>query len=1113
MRDLSACGALAKLPGKPNVQMRIAEFAVHRRVAVAMLSLAIVVLGLFAAPRLAVALLPSFAPPVVTVTVAYSNVSPETMETTITRPIENAVSRVAGIDFIESNSYQGLSTVRVQFEFGTDINVAAVDVQQQVARIRATLPNDPALQEPQIAKADPNATPVLTVAVTDPSMTQSALSDLIVNSLSDEFASVHGVGSLAVSGATQRAVVIEPDERKLAGIGLPIDTLLQRINNENVELPAGVIQIGQNEYGIRTSALFTAPKEIANTVIAVGANGAIVRLGDIATVRDSIQEQRVFSRLNGSPSVLLTITAQPNANIVAVATGVSEKIDQIKARYPSMEFSTLLDQREFILDAVSALEHTAVYGAVLAVLIILLFLHSWRAMLIVAVSLPVSILGTLFIAHALGETLNVMTLGGLALAVGLIVDDAVVVIENISRFHAMGMSSEEAAEGGTAQIMGAVIASSITVVTVFFPVLLIPGLQGLIFGPFAIMIMSGVAISLLVAVTAVPMLSAEMLHRQDEMAPVAARVSRFGEAFDRAYGRLASGYRRLLEASLDRPAIVLGSAFALIAIAAIAMRLGIVPTEIFPPSDSRFVQLGLQTPNGTALAVTNHVSQVVEDALRKDPRVVVVGATVGQVGSGGTARSITNRATMQITLKRGTDGVAAAKFISDWRRRLSGNVNEGDRLLAPQDAMRLRSAMVGAIMRGQTIDIVQQQISQGQTALELEIYGPDLATLQSVSDGVMATISKIPGVGDPDKNVTNSQPEVRIAIDRTRVSELGLGTGDVAQVINSATNGSTASYYQINGIQYPILIELPPSQRRSFSSLQSLEFAMPSARTTTVGASLRPAGLTEGALPPQVTLGSVAQITQGYGPSAISRENRQRRVEINAPLAGRPLGPVLDDAAVAMQAYPFPPGYRWEFGPEIARGRNAFASLWLAIGLAALLIYMLLAAQFESYIDPLVIMVSAPLSLVGILSALLITHRAFGLTAFVGSLMLVGIAVKNAILVIEFTKQLREHGKPVREALLEAGPLRLRPILMTTLATLGGMLPLALGIEVGSSTQAPLATVVIGGLIASTVLSLLVVPTLYLVVARRLGNRFRTRRRNSRPAAEPFVVRTGSAAR
>ena len=1053
----------------------------------AMLSMAIVVLGLFAAPRLAVALLPSFAPPVVSVSVAYGNVSPETIESTITRPIENAVSRVAGIDFIESNSTQGLSSVRVQFEFGTDINVAAVDVQQQVARIRASLPNDSALQEPQIAKADPNATPVLTVAVTDAMMTQRELSDLIVNSLSDEFASVHGVGSLGVDGVAQRAIIIEPDEHKLAAAGISIGDLLQRVNNENVDLPAGVIQIGRNEYGIRTNALFTAPGQVADTVISSG-NGTTIRLRDVAKVRDAIQEQRVFSRLNGAPSVLLTVTAQPNANIVSVAGGVTQKIADITNRYPSMKFSTLLDQREFILDAVASLEHTAVYGAVLAVLIILLFLHSWRAMLIVAVSLPVSILGTLFIAYAMGETLNVMTLGGLALAVGLIVDDAVVVIENISRFLATGMSPEDAAEGGTTQILGAVIASSITVVTVFFPVLLIPGLQGLIFGPFAIVVMSGVGISLLVAVTAVPMLSAELLRRSD-LEPIVGKPqkNRFGEAFDRAYGRFADGYARVLAFSLDRPAIVLSSAFVLIAAAAIAMDLGVVPTEIFPPSDTRFVQIGLQTPNGTALAITNHVATVVEGALQKDPRVVAVGSTVGQVGSGGTARSITNRATLQVTLTRGTSGTAAAKFISDWRKRLSSTSDAPDRLLTAPEAALLRGVMVGTVARGQTIDIVQRQISQGQTALELEIYGPDLAKLQTVSDGVMAAIARIPGVGDPDKNVTNSQPEVTVAIDRRRVSELGLGTGDVAQFVSSATNGSISSYYQINAIQYPIIVQLAPNQRRSFSSLQGLQFTpLSSSGVATPGSTAAPIGL---------TLGSVAKITQGYGPSAISRENRQRRVEIQAPLAGRPLGPVLVDAAAVMRTFPFPSGYRWEFGPEIVRGQNTFGSLWLAVGLAVLLIYMLLAAQFESYIDPLVIMVSAPLSLVGILTALLITQRAFGLTAFVGSLMLVGIAVKNAILVIEFTKQLREEGMPVRDALLQAGPLRLRPILMTTLATLGGMLPLALGIEAGSSTQAPLATVVIGGLIASTILSLLVVPTLYLVIANKLGSRFRSRRR------------------
>jgi len=1049
-----------------------------------MLSLAIVVLGLFAAPRLAVALLPTFAPPVVSVSVGYSNVSPETIETTVTRPIENAVSRVSGIDILESNSFEGLSTVRVQFEFGTDINVAAVDVQQQVARIRASLPNDPNLQEPQIAKADPNATPVFSLEVTDPSRTQRDLSDLFVNQLSDELASVRGVGSVGISGVTQRAIVIEPDEHKLAAAGIPIDMLLARIKNENVDLPAGVIKIGQNEYGIRTNALFRAPNQIADTVVAVS-NGIPLRLRDVATVRDAIQEQRVFSRLDGSPSVLLTITAQPDANIVSVATGLSAKIDEIRQRYPTIKFATMLDQREFILAAVASLEHTAVYGMILAVLIILVFLHSWRATVIVAVSLPVSILGTLFVAYAFHETLNVMTLGGLALAVGLIVDDAVVVIENISRFLSSGMPPAEAAEAATTQIFGAVLASTITVVTVFFPLMLIPGLQGLIFGPFAIIVMTGVAISLLVAVTAVPMLAAELMRRDVGKAnlkpPNPARS--FADSFDRIYARFEKAYRAALAFCVDRPLLVLSSAAALLAVTLFALSLGLIPTEIFPPSDSRFVQFGLQTPNGTALEITNGISRTIEGAFRQDPRVAGVGATVGETGSGTNTRSITNRATLQIALKPGTSASGAAKFVSDWRSRLSGRAKH-ENLLTPAQAAALRAAMVGTIARGQTIDIVQRQVSQGQTALELELYGPDLDKLQTVSDGIMAAIAQIPGVGDPDKNVTNSQPEVKVTIDRLRLMQSGLGTGDLAQFISTATNGSIASYYQINGIQYPIIVELSPAQRRTLPSLQGLEF-------TTSGP---PAAGSGTAPPPGSTLRGLASITTGFGPSAVSREARQRRVEIQAPISGRPLGPILADAAEIMRNYTLPQGYRWEFGPEIMRGQNSFSALYLTVALAIVLIYMLLAAQFESYIDPLVIMMAVPLSLVGIIGSLVITHRAFGLTAFIGSLMLVGIAVKNAILVIEFTKQLREEGKDAREALLQAGPMRLRPILMTTFATVGGMLPLAIGIEAGSSTQAPLATVVIGGLIASTFLSLLVVPTLYLLVARKSGGRFRSRR-------------------
>jgi HAE1 family hydrophobic/amphiphilic exporter-1 len=1069
--------------------MSIARFAVTRRVAVAMLSAAIVILGIFAAPRLAVALLPTFAPPVISVNVTYPNASPETIETTVTRPIENAVSRVSGIDILESTSSQGQSSVRVQFVFGTDINAAAVDVQQQVARIRSSLPNDPALQEPQIAKADPNATAVLSLQVTDPARSQRDLSDLIVNQLSDELASVQGVGSIGVSGVTQRAIMVEPDVHRLAALGMTLNTLMTRIADENVDLPAGVIQIGSQEFGIRTNALYKAPDQVADTIVTVD-NGVPIRLRDIAQVRDAIQEQRVFSRVNGSPSVLLTVTAQPDANVVAVADGLTAKINDINQHYPSIKFNTMLDQREFILMALASLEHTAMYGAILAVVIILLFLHSWRATIIVGVSLPIAVLGATFVAYVFHETINVMTLGGIALAVGLIVDDAVVVIENISRFLRTGMSPSDAAEGATTQILGAVVASSVTVVTVFFPLLLIPGLQGLIFGPFAIVVMSAVAISLLVAVTAVPMLSSELLRRHmvNDGEALTVPPHSFAERFDRAYKRFENMYRRLLSFCLDRPVQVIGVATGLFVIAVVALELGVVPSEIFPASDSRFVQFDLQAPNGTALNIMNEISRTIENAFRKDPRVVAVGATIGQTG--GNARAITNRASLQLTLQPGTSGPAAAAFVNEWRRRLNGSGLSHDH--SPQ-GNALRKAMLGTIARGQTIDIVQRQISQGQTALELEIFGPDINKLLTISDGVMAAIAKIPGVGDPDKNVTNSQPEIDVTIDRTRLLESGLGTSDLAQFLSTATNGTIASYYQVNGIQYPIIVELAPAQRRTFAALQALEFPTP-------GATPNPA------IPGQVRVGtnlsSVAALTPGFGPSAISREDRQRRVEISAPISGRPLGPIVADAGTVMRNYPLPAGYRWEYGPEIQRGETSFNSLWLAVGLAVLLIYMLLAAQFESYVDPLVVMTAIPLSLIGIVGSLVITNRAFGLTAFIGSLMLVGIAVKNAILVIEFTKQLREEGASPRDALLHAGPMRLRPILMTTFATVGGMLPLAIGIEIGSSTQAPLATVVIGGLITSTFLSLLVVPTLYLWIARNAKGQFKSRR--SIPSAAPI---------
>ena len=1069
-----------------------------------MMATAIIVLGIFAIPRLAIALLPTFSPPIINVSVNYPNVGPEQIETLITRPIENAVSRVPGIDYIESTSSEGNSRVRAQFHFGVNIDTAAVDVQQQVDRIRGQLPNDPTLQTPQISKFDPNSLPVVTAYVTDSTRSQRDLNDLFTNQLADEFSAIIGVGSVSVNASQTRAIMVEPDAGLLASNGVTADQLVSRISAENVNLPAGVIQIAQNEYQIQTNALYQNEQEIANTLVTTK-NGAPIFVRDVAKVTDSIQEQRSYTRLNGKPAISLSITAQPDANVVGVASGVYAKIDDIKKRFPSMQFGVLFDQRGFIIQSITALEHTAVYGAMLAVLVILLFLHSWRSTLIVAVSLPISILGTLFAAYMLGYSLNVMTLGGLALAVGLIVDDAIVVIENIYRHYMRGETIVQAAQSAVTQIFSAVLASSITVITVFVPLLLIPGLQGLLFTPFAMMVMCAVAISLLVAVTTVPMLSTRLWTAQAPKpngGPKSA-YARFSAAFDRQYERFANRYRGVLGWSLDHPAPVLATGAAIFFVTLLVLKFGAVATEMFPATNSRFASFTLRMPTGTALNVTDAVTKDVEARLRKDKRVVDVGASVGSGGGFSGTRAITNQSTVQVTLLPNISSADAGRFVSMWQSGLTGQRaggapggpgGGGGAGISPERRAQFRT-MIGApipglAVFGRTSDIVSRIISQGQDELSIMIYGPDLQTLDKLAHQALPALSEIPGITRPDTNVTQAQPQVNIQIDRLRAATLGLSTTQVSQAIATATSGSIASYLQINGTQVPIVVQLPPNQRRSYTSVANLALSVPAAtggNGLLVNTTANPGtSFTLQTIP----LGSVANVSIGSGPSQTTRLNKQRELEITAGLNGGTLGNVTQQAAVIMNKVAMPAGYHWEFGPGINQQTSTFSSLGLIVILAIALIYMLLAAQFESLLHPLIIMMAVPLSLAGVVLALLITHRSFGLTAFIGVLMLVGIVVKNAILVVEFTNQLRREGHDARSALMQAAPIRLRPIVMTTLATIGGMTPIAIGLEAGSQTQAPLGTVVIGGLLCSTLLSLVVIPTLYLWVAEHIEPRF-----------------------
>jgi HAE1 family hydrophobic/amphiphilic exporter-1 len=1100
--------------------MSIAKFAVNRRVTVAMIATAIIVLGLFAFPRLPVSLLPSFSPPVVTVAVNYTNVAPQQMETLITRPIENAVSRVPGIQQINSTSSEGTSQVTAQFYYGTNIDTAAVDVQEQVSRIWSTLPNDPNLSQPTIVKFDPNQLPVVRLYVTDSNMTLRDLGDLWTNTLSDEFSSVAGVASVSVSNDQVRAIMIQPDINKISGYGLTLSQIVSRISQENLNLPAGIMQISNKEYQIQANELFQNAQQVGDIVVTTK-NGAPVYLRDVASVSDSIQEQRSFQRLNGVPSIGVQIIAQPNANVVQTANGVYSKVHQLEQRYPGMKMAVVFDQRGFITQAVTALEHTALYGAILAILVILLFLHSWRSTLIVAISLPISVMGTLFAAYMFGYSLNTMTLGGLALAVGLIVDDAIVVIENIYRHLARGQHVKEAAESAVTEIFSAVLASSITVITVFVPLLLIPGLQGLIFQPFALMVMVAVAISLLVALTTVPMLSTLLLR--DE-APHTnghhkGRYARFVAKFDATYERFANWYKRRLAWSIDNPGKVFVTAAIIFVGTLLALRLGAVSTEMFPASNSQYVRMNLRMPNGTALNVMNAVTIDIENRMRRDPRVVAVGSQVGAAGYF-VSRSVSNIASLAVTLKPDAN---SAQFVQQWQGALNGGFGRrpGAAHHAPnprfaQYAKIFGKPIPGLMAFGHTIDIVQQIISRGQNSLDLQIYGPDMNTLYNIAQNqIIPRLQQVPGITRPDTGITPSQPLLNISVNRSLAAQLGLSTQSIAQTIDTATSGSTASFLQINGTEYPIIVQLPPNQRRSLSTVEDLQIPVSASAGSgsTGGSSLTS---TTTATPgqtyslPTLPLGEVANITPGVGPSEITRQNKQREIDINADLTNTSLGNAVQAATQIMNTTTLPSGYYWQFGQSVTQQSDTFGSLGLIVILAVLLVYMLLASQFESLLHPIIIMMSVPLALAGVVLALVITHRSFGLTAFIGLLMLVGIVVKNAILVVEFTNQLRHRGLSAREAVMHAAPLRLRPILMTTLATVGGMFPIAAGIEAGSETQAPLGTVVIGGLLCSTMLSLIVVPTLYFWTANKIEPWLQKRRTRRLTNGKPHVVEAPS---
>ena len=1057
--------------------MNIAQFSVTRPVAVTMRIAALVLLGAVCFWSLPVDLLPNVSLPTVSINTTWPNVAPEEIELQVTRPIERAVSSAPGLYQVDSTSDEGQSSVRVQFNWGTDIGRAAVDVLQLVQRAKRSFPTDPTLQEPTVFKFDPSQAPILVYGVSGEKDTIK-LRTLLDNEVAPILEAANGVAAVNVTGGQTRAILVEVDPERLRSRGLSLKQISDRIAQENLNLPAGIAKQSETEYTIRSTGFFISPAQIQQIPL-VSVAGKIVRLGDVATVRDSAPEQRIFTRLNGEPAVGLLIVRQSGANTIATAADVKAKIAQAEKLYPNLKFALAYDQSRFIGNAVNRVQEDAIIGAVLAVVILLFFLRNVRSTLVVALSIPISLISTFALIYVCGFTLNTMSLSGLALAVGLIVDDAVVVLENI--FRHIERDKRKAAEGavlGAQEIMTAVFSSTLTVMIVFLPLLLIRGQAGQMFTQLALVVIFSLGVSLLDAVTVVPMLASRLIdaekYHDGEEAALERDKSLLGKFFlwsNRQFEAMDHAYRNALDWAIHHRLIVLGGAIGVSA--ATFLLVPYVGVELMPATDSGDFQFSIKMPIGTSLAQTEKAMQQAEKILRDNPNV---GAAFTASGTSLSIRGAGVQATSNL-------GSGIVKLKEDRKQSTQAVIS---------DLRKKMSAIPGANPRLNQFDLVTQILSGGNQNVEINIIGPELETLSRLAKDVQGKVRDVPGYENIDVNWQDATPELQWNVDREKATQLGLSFSDIATTLNTATNGNIASYYQEGGYQYPIQVQLPEADRKTVEQLRLLplkpSFAAPLSPSLAAGVGRAGAANTTG-VASLIELGQIAQPIFSTGPSQITRLNRQRFIAVTGTPESRSAGEIQKDVEAKLRDFQLPPGYRWDWGANQKRRGEEFAGMGMAIFLAIALIYMILASQFESFVHPLTILLSVPLASPGVILAMFLSGRAFGLTALVGLLLLVGIVVKNGILLIDYTNLLRSRGRTRDEAILEASPTRLRPILMTSLAAGLGMLPLALGLGEGSETQAPLATAVVGGLTTSTVLTLFVVPVVYTLfddLSRRL---------------------------
>lgn len=1004
--------------------LNLSKFSVKRPVTITMLVLVVIILGAISLAELPIDLFPEIEVPVAIVTSSFPGAGPQEVENLVTKPLEGAIATVGNIEELSSISSEGSSTIIAQFGFGIDMKRATLEMRERVDLIKGALPDEAG--DPIVIQIDPNALPIYQLALsTDGDL--SGLQSLAEDTISQRFERIDGVASVDILGGFQNEVEIAINPNELSNLGLSVSQLSQIISSSNLNLPGGSVRNGDQEYSIRITGEFDDLDDLRNMAIPLS-SGEVLSLSDLAQVNLVNKDVSTISRTNGRDSINLSLQKQSGKNTVEVSNLINEELEKIKNDYPDIEVDVVLDSAEFITLSIRAVVLNTLIGSVLAVLILYIFLKNIRTTIIIGLSIPISLIASFILLFFNGVTLNILTLGGLALAVGMLVDSAIVVLENIYRFNSEGYSREESAILGASEVATAITASTITTVAVFIPIVFVEGVVGTIFRDFALTVTLSMLASLAVSLTLIPMLSSKIMrvNLKEENAKNR-KLSRVYNVFDNTYLKVEAFYKKTLVKGLKKRGRTV--VIALIVFAISILSLSNVGVEFLPATDEGSLIVNVGVPPTTSIEKTDQAVVEVEELLTDIEEVKTI------------STNISNRGSISVVLDPISERERSTSEIAEELREKSKDIPGVDiSVTEPSNTAAIGSA----------------------NPISISIKGEELPVLEEISEEIKDILESVEGTREVVTSLSDSVPEIEVRVKKQIAASYGLSPASVASNVRNSAAGTTVTRLKTEGNEIDIVIRDSSNITDSLNNFRYMDISTP------VGTN--------------VPLSQIADIELVTGPRAINRNNQERVVTVTSDIVDRDLNLILDDLRDELAEYEIPGGYAYELGGENEEIIDAFQQLALALILAIVLIYMVMASQFESLLYPFIIMFTIPLAFGGGALGLFVSRRALSVTGLIGVIILSGIVVNNGIVLIDYVNTLRRSGMDRYEAIVTAGPIRLRPILMTTLTTIIGLLPLALGIGEGSELIAPIGSVVIGGLSLATVLTLVFVPVMYTLL-------------------------------